>query len=213
MFRHAPFLPCLALAGCLGGSTGIPIVRSPDSRTALLVVDLQRDFLEDGGRLPVARAQLPALVASANRLVDEAAAHGGLVVYIGNEFPRSQVLQNWVRHGAALAGSSGAALDPRVHRVSPLYFSKAWPDAFSNADFDAFLRREHVGRLVVVGVFADQCVRATVLAARNRGYDVIVVPEGVAAGSEASRERALRDLAARGAVIAATEAAALAIGR
>lgn len=56
------------------------------------------------------------------------------------------------RRHAAMRGSTGAELDPRVHRVSDVYFAKAARDAFTNPALDAYLRREQVGHLVVFGV-------------------------------------------------------------
>jgi len=90
-------------------SYALLVLPTPDQarKRAVLAIDLQRDFLEDEGRIPVARSQVEALIAAANSVTASAAAHGVKVVYVGNEFPRSQWLANLFRRNAALTGSRG----------------------------------------------------------------------------------------------------------
>jgi nicotinamidase-related amidase len=140
-----------------------------------------------------------ALVATANEITRVAAANGVKVVYVGNEFPRSQWLRNFARRNAALAGSRGGELDPRVQRVSSTYVSKAEGDAFSNPALGAFLRASGAEDLIVLGVFAGACVRATTRRAMREGYRVTLVREAVGAGSDRARDRALANLAKAGA--------------
>lgn len=57
---------------------------------------------------------------------------------------------------------------------------KARSSAFSNLELEQFLRAERIGELYVLGVFAEGCVRATVLDARHRGHGVQVIADAVA---------------------------------
>jgi nicotinamidase-related amidase len=175
---------------------------------------MQRDFLEGSGRMPIAPPQVAPLLAVANRLIDVAASRGVPVVYVVNAFPRSQVLQNFFRHGAAVADTPGAEIDPRVH-VAPeaTTVPKERSDAFSNADLDALLRKAGVSRLAIVGVFAPACVRATARGALRTGYRVAVVRDGVGAASDHARDRALSRIAADGAAVENAESIALAWSR
>ena len=178
--------------------------------SALLVLDLQRDFLEGDGRMPIAAQQVTPLLAVANALIDAAASEGAPVVYVLNAFPRSQHVLNFFRHGAAVAGTPGAEINPRVRRApEAATFSKERSDAFSNADLDVFFRKAGVRHLVIVGVFAPACVRATARGALRKGYRVTVVSDGVGAASDAARDRALSRIAAGGAAIAKAESIAL----
>jgi nicotinamidase-related amidase len=165
----------------------------------VLAIDLQRDFLQDDGRMPIARSQVPGLVAVANTVTAAAAEHGAKVVYIGNEFPRSQWLANFFRHGAAIAGSPGGEIDPRVVKRSSTYVSKAEGNAFSNPALGAFLRAAGAEELIVMGVFAGACVAATTRAAMRSGYRVTLVRDAIGAASDAARDRALAKLERAGA--------------
>ncbi len=161
--------------------------------------------------MPIAAPQVAPLLAVANRLIDAAASRGVPVVYVVNAFPRSQFILNFFRHCAAVADSAGAEIDPRVHvRPGATVFRKARGDAFSNPELDAFLRKSGVQHLVIVGVFAPACVRATARGALRTGYRVTVVGDGVGAASDGARERALSRMAADGVAVAKAEAVALA---
>jgi nicotinamidase-related amidase len=170
---------------------------SPD--TAVLLLDLQRDFLEPTGRMPIAQHQVDALVATSNALTEAAHAHGAPVLYVNNEFPDAQWILNFLRCNAARVGTPGAALDPRIHVVSEHRFAKEQTDAFTNPALDAFLRARAVRRIVVCGVFGPACVRATVRGACARGYDVVLAREAIGAASDRARDRALNAMARDGA--------------
>ena len=86
-----------------------------------------------------------------------------------------------MRHGAAMAGSPGARLDPRIEATPDIrVFAKERDDAFSNAALEPYLRSEGLGRIGIVGVMAQGCVRATALGARKLGFGVVVPGEGIA---------------------------------
>jgi nicotinamidase-related amidase len=173
------------------------------STRALLVLDLQRDFLEEGGRMPIATSQMEPLLAVANAAIDHAAAQGVHVVYVLNEFPPSQRVLNFFRRGAAVLGMPGARIDPRVHVVpGATTLPKSASDAFHNPELDSLLRARGVEHLVVLGVFAPACVRATVRGALRHGYRVTVLRGGVGAASDGARDRALSRMAADGAALA-----------
>jgi nicotinamidase-related amidase len=168
---------CLALvlAACERATTGerIPIYDRP--QVALLVVDLQKEFLDPGGRRAVAPSQVAPMLAAANRLVANARTLGVELVY-------------------TQSGAAGGELDPRLQHPSGPVFRKDRADAFSNPELDQFLRSSAVDHLLVVGVFADRSVYYTAEGAMNRGYKVQVVRDAVAAGSDARRDHALAAL-------------------
>jgi nicotinamidase-related amidase len=160
-------------------------------------MDLQRDFLEDGGRMPVARAQVEPLLESVAGLRDEALAAGRPVLRVENLYSPSDV-GNLFRKQAAVRGNAGAEWDPRVASDGEGPFTKDAPDAFTNADFDLTLRQRQVNHLVLAGVFADGCVKWTARGARNRGYRVTLVEPAVAAATDSARRVALGELRAEG---------------
>jgi nicotinamidase-related amidase len=168
----------------------------------LLALDLQCDFLQPKGRLPIDAKQVPKLIDTMNRSIRATAARGWPVIYVVNAFETWDV-NNLFRNFAALKSAPGGRTDPRIIVVpgAPT-FEKRSPDAFTNTAFADRLSRLHPRKLVIGGVYADACVTATALGGLRRGYRVAVLADGVGAGSQAARQGALAKLRLRGVEIA-----------
>ena len=69
-------------------------------------------------------------------------------------------------------------------------FHKRRPDGFIGTDFDLMLRSKSVRTIVIGGVATEGGVEGTARSARNLGYDVVVLKDGVG-----SRNRELHELA------------------
>jgi nicotinamidase-related amidase len=166
--------------------------RTDPAHSAVLLVDLQVDFLRAEGRLPVAPGFVSPLLECAEAVVIEAREAGVRVVHIANAFPRWSV-GNLFRKFAAIQDSPGAALDDRVSRGDdePV-FTKARSDAFSNPQLESWIHQHGIERLLVLGVYADGCVRRTAEGALHRGIAVIVPRAGVASRSTVAVDRGLR---------------------
>ncbi len=175
-------------------------VAAPERR-ALLLIDFQRDFLEPSGRLPAARNQVAPVLSAAARAIEEAKAAGDFVVAIGNEFRPLDFLMNFLRRGASIAGSEGARWTDKLPLDGVKYFPKWAGSAFVNPDLDKWLRANHVNTLVLTGLMASACVKATAKDALAGGYQVRIRADAVACRGDASRARALARLEARGAVV------------
>jgi nicotinamidase-related amidase len=175
------------------------------SVSALLVIDMQVDFLDHAGRMPVDRARAHDLIDHVNAAIAEAQACGALVVHIGNAFPRGSVA-NLFRKFAAIAGSPGAALDQRVRHDGIPYVAKRHGDAFTNPELHAMLSRAGIRRVLLAGVFANACVRATARGALAHGYQVRVLSDCVASSSDRSTARALAAMRAMGADVGPAQA-------
>jgi len=128
-------------------------------RTALLVIDVQEDVMSSAW-------QSPEVVSRIGALVDRARAEGTPVV--------------WVRHEDEdmPAGSPPwqivAALRPSARE--PIV-EKRFRSAFEDTDLDTVLDVLDVGRLVVCGAQSDFCVRHTIHAALEKGYDVALASD------------------------------------
>ena len=145
------------------------------THSAVLLVDLQVDFLDADGRLPVEQSAVPPLLKCVEAVVAEAHEVGVPIVHIVNAFPRWSIA-NIFRKFAAIEGSPGAAIDDRVPRseAEPI-FTKARSDAFSNAELETWMREHEIERILVLGVYADACVRRTVEGAVARACGDSVV--------------------------------------
>jgi nicotinamidase-related amidase len=146
---------------------------------ALLLLDLQCDFMQSSGRLPVGEKRAIAVIDCISRLLTAAPDKGLHPIFITNEFSPSDRVGNFFRNRSAIRGSAGAAIDPRIMAAGRPIFTKEKSDAFSNPELVTYLGAHEMTHLVIAGVFAEGCVRATAKEAVRRGYHVSVVSDGV----------------------------------
>ncbi|HTR14703.1 MAG TPA: isochorismatase family cysteine hydrolase [Roseiarcus sp.] len=177
--------------------------REPPADGALLLIDFQADFLDRGGRMPVARAHVAPAVAAAAEAAALFKARGRPVVAIGNEFRRGDYMMNFLRRYAAMAGSPGARWDARVPREGAAYFPKWAGSAFCNPALEPWLKERGIGTLVLAGLMARACITATAQDAMRRGFRVMLLEPAIACASDGSRARALARLERKGAEVAA----------
>ena len=109
-----------------------------------------------------------------------------------------------VRMKRAKAADPGQLLgekeDPRgreiVAELQPgprdIVFQKRRPDGFVGTDFDLVLRNNSVRTIVIGGVATEGGVEGTARSARNLGYDVVVLKDGVGSRSRELHELALK---------------------
>ena len=174
---------------------------------ALLLVDIQNDFCP-GGSLAVPDGD--AVVSVANALIPRF----DLVVATRDHHPAghsSFAPQGgpWPDH--CVQGTSGSEFHPDLAPVEHVVCKGELHEADSYSGFaddngndtglHAFLRDRGVRELVILGLATDYCVRATVLDALARDYEVTVVTDGcrgvdVNAGDS---DRALTEMAEKGA--------------
>lgn len=152
-----------------------------DPVSAVLLLDLQFDFLDGRGKMPVSRRGADAVIRAANAILGGQALKESLPVLIVNRFPPTERVANLFRRGAAVEGSAGAELDARVGPVDGVpVFAKRQASAFSNPELAAFLRDRAVDRVFVCGVMAEACVRATVASARRNGFQAYLLEDAIA---------------------------------
>lgn len=173
--------------------------------TYVLLVDLQRDFLEANGRLPIGAARTVPLLAGVARLIG--AGHAGRVgiILVTSEFLPTDRLGNFFRNYSALRGSVGAEIDPRIAGDGFPVFSKCTSDAFSNPKLLAYLKTKEFCGLAIGGVFAEGCIRATAASAIRKGYKVTILSDAVESDKSWKKSAALWDLRRRGASISSCD--------
>jgi nicotinamidase/pyrazinamidase len=187
-----------------------------DSQTALVVVDLQNDFVDPAGSLFVPGADR--LVEAANAEIRDAREAGALVVYTQDWHPAQT--PHFVTSGGrwpvhCVAGSWGAQFQPGLTLEGEVVRKGTGGEdgysAFSvrdpatgrttSTELEALLRRRGIERVVVIGVATDYCVRESALDALRLGFDVSVMTSAVRAVDEppGTGDAALAELAAAGA--------------
>jgi nicotinamidase/pyrazinamidase len=175
---------------------------------ALLVIDMQVDFLP-GGALGVPRGdEVLAPVNRLLRLFDEL----GLAVFASRDWHPENHCSFVARSGPwpphCVAGTPGAAFSSQLALpAGAVVVSKADTadqdaySAFNGTDLAAQLRARGVRRVVVCGLATDYCVLNTVIDARELGFDVLIVPDAMRAVdvAQGDGERAIARMTGLGA--------------
>jgi nicotinamidase/pyrazinamidase len=161
-----------------------------DRSTALVVVDVQNDFADPKGSLYVGEGER--VVPLVNREIQRGLVAGALVVYTQDWHPpETPHFQSgggvWPEHCIQYAW--GAQLHPNL-RVAGEVVRKGQggEDGYSGftvrdpvtgeeaaTPLEGLLRRRGVGRVVVVGLATDYCVKETALDAVRLGFDTVVL--------------------------------------
>jgi nicotinamidase-related amidase len=171
-------------------------------RTVLLLIDLQRDFLETDGRLPVPATDANRVIIVANRMIAHAQKAGWTMIWIKNEFRWTQGMGNFSRRFAAMRGSRGAEIDPRIHcSTEHKMVVKCEADGFSNSQLEVALKDLAPERIIALGLMTDECVQETAKGAIRRGYRVEIVEDGVATMGAADHQKGLANMRAAGVIM------------
>jgi nicotinamidase-related amidase len=164
---------------------------------ALVIIDMQRDFLEPGGfgealgndvsRLRAAVAPCAAVLAAARRLgllvihtreghrpdLSDAPPHkverGDPATRIGAHGPMGRIL---------VRGEPGHDIIPELYPLpNEPVIDKPGKGAFYQTDLDLMLRNRNIDTLFVAGVTTEVCVNTTVREANDRGFRCIVLSD------------------------------------
>jgi len=151
-------------------------------RTALLVMDMQKDFVDDSGALLVPEAR--DTVAPIKRLVDASHSRDILVVYTQDSHKEGDPeFDIWGQH--VLEGTAGEEI---IDELSPMegdiVVKKPRYDAFYGTDLDQILRAKDIDTIIVVGTVANICVHYTTASAAQRWYSVICPVDCISALTE-----------------------------
>jgi len=196
-----------------------PVAIDP-SRTAVVIIDMQRDFIEAdgfGASLGNDVSLLRAAIAPCQALLAGARAAGMLVIHTReghrpdmSDAPRAKVERGApsLRIGAAgpmgrilIRGEPGHAL---IAELQPLadepVIDKPGKGAFYATDLGAILQHRGIEALIVCGVTTEVCVHTTVREANDRGYRCIVPGDCCASYFPEFHEVGLRMIQAQGGI-------------
>ena len=190
------------------------------AHAGLVIIDMQRDFLEPGGFGAVLGNDVSLLrrtIAPTRRLLDAARvsgltvihtreghrpdladlspakkARGRLVAGIGDPGPMGRIL---------VRGEPGHDIIPELYPLpgEPVV-DKPGKGAFHATDLDAMLKNRGIAQLIVCGVTTEVCVNTTVREANDRGYECVVVADCVGSYFPEFQEFGLRMIKAQGGI-------------
>jgi nicotinamidase-related amidase len=209
-----------------GPTSAATVVAEPEpialdlSTTALLIIDMQRDFLEPGGfgetlgndvsRLAGAVKPIGAVLAAAREMgmpvIHTREGHlpdlsdappakverGAPSLRIGDPGPMGRIL---------IRGEAGHDIIPELYPLdSEIVIDKPGKGAFYATELGDVLQKYGVENLLVCGVTTEVCVNTTVREANDRGYRCVVISDGCASYFPEFHEMGLKMIKAQGGI-------------
>jgi nicotinamidase-related amidase len=205
------------------------------ARAALVIIDMQRDFLEPGGfgeSLGNDVSLLRKTIEPTQQLLAAARAIGMTVIHT-REGHRADLtdlpIAKKVRGNPTLAigdmgamgrilvrGEEGHDIIPELYPIAgePV-IDKPGKGAFYATDLDTILKNRGIAQLIVCGVTTEVCVNTSVREANDRGYDCLVVEDCCGSYFPEFQEMGLKMIKAQGGIfgwVAPSEAVISALG-
>ena len=198
------------------------------ANTALVIIDMQRDFVEPGGfgaSLGNDVTLVQAIIPTCRRVLDAWRAHDGLVVHtreshlpdlsdcppakrlrgsptlrIGDVGPMGRVL---------IVGEPGNQIVPELAPVDgEIVVDKPGKGAFHDTGLHESLQEFGITHLVFMGVTTEVCVQTSMREANDRGYDCLLVEDGTESYFPQFKAATLAMITAQGAIVGWTAPAA-----
>jgi biuret amidohydrolase len=197
--------------GIIAQKSSVPL-DLPAAKTALIIVDLQRAFVQPDGRFPKLMSLLAPgaidqyrdrvaarVVPNAKRLITAFRAAGLPVAFTGagTRTGDGSDLAGWLRQfdqlsrqlvktrvWPAVEDADWAMDDSVANHEGEIVVQKTTADPFISTDLADQLRSRDVSTVVVCGLTTDVCVAATARGAADRDFSVIVAEDACATLSE-----------------------------
>lgn len=191
-------------------------------RTALLIVDLQNDFLHAEGAYARGGANLPGaaeLIANMKTVTDAMRAAGGWIV--STQFtlvpgrdgeplisPHLKQLRPFLRKGDFQPGCWGHSL---IDELAPADFTveKVAYSAFYMSRLEFVLRKAGIDTLLIGGIVTNGGVASTLRDAHVRDFHAMLLTDGCAAFSKEAHEASIASLGTVAPKLTCAEAVAL----
>ena len=190
-------------------------------RTALVVIDMQRDFIEPGGfgeALGNDVSLLAGIVPTVARLIEHARAQGWLVVHTReshapdlSDCPAAKRLRGAPSARIGDAGPMGRILirgepgNAIVAALAPhageLVIDKPGKGAFYATRLGEELATRGITHLVFAGVTTEVCVQTSMREANDRGYECLLIEDATASYIPAFRDATIAMMHSQGGIV------------
>jgi nicotinamidase-related amidase len=196
--------------------------RFEPAHTALIMIDMQRDFIEPGGfgeALGNDVRLLQKAVEPAARLLELCRARGMLIVHTKEAHrpdlsdcpPAKRLRGDEARLRIGDSGPMGRILidgEPGNDFVPPcaplpgeIVIAKPGKGAFYATDLEAHLRGEEITHLIVGGVTTEVCVQTSLREANDRGYECLLIEDATASYFPEFKTATLAMMVAQGGIV------------
>lgn len=188
--------------------------------TALIIIDMQRDFLEPGGfgeLLGNDVSRLRTAIVPIQKMLAAVRAGHMLVIHTReghrpdlSDLPEAKRMRGHLSCGIGDAGPMGRILvrgeagHGIIGELQPLpgepIVDKPGKGSFYATDLASILSNHGIKRLIVTGVTTEVCVHTTVREANDRGYECLVLSDAVASYFPEFQAAALKMIVAQGGI-------------
>jgi nicotinamidase-related amidase len=190
-------------------------------RTALVIIDMQRDFIEPGGfgeTLGNDVSLLAAIVPTVQRVLHAWRRVGGMVVHTReshlpdlSDCPPAKRLRGAPTLRIGDVGNMGRILvqgepgNQIIDALAPIegetVIDKPGKGAFYATPLQEELAQRGITHLIVMGVTTEVCVQTTLREANDRGYDCLLVEDGTESYFPIFKQATLEMVRAQGAIV------------
>ena len=191
------------------------------AHTALIVIDMQRDFIEPGGfgaALGNDVSLLKKIVPTVGRLIEAFRAAGLPIIHTRechkpdlSDLPRAKHARGKpsLRIGdpgpmgrILIAGEPGADILPELSAApGEIVIDKPGKGAFHATPLSAILAEKNITHLVLAGVTTEVCVQTTMREANDRGFDCLLAEDATESYFPEFKKAALEMIRAQGAIV------------
>ncbi|MUL36707.1 cysteine hydrolase family protein [Gloeocapsopsis dulcis] len=190
-------------------------------KVALLIIDMQRDFLEPGGfgeALGNDVSYLSAIIPTTKRLLKifrelqlpifytieghqpnlsdcppSKLHRGNSTLKIGDAGPMGRIL---------VLGEPGNAIIPELQPIAnETVISKPGKGAFYQTQLESHLNKQGITHLIITGVTTEVCVQTTMREANDRGFECLLVEDATASYFPQFRQSTLEMIRAQGGIV------------
>lgn len=200
-------------------------------RIALIIIDMQRDFMEPGGfgdALGNDVMRLQTIVPTLKQLLETFRSLGMLVIHtteshqpdlsdcpisklkrgnsvlrIGDQGPMGRIL--------VLDEPGNGIIPELLPQANEIVLAKPGKGAFYNTPLEQILKEHNITHLLITGVTTEVCVQTTMREANDRGYECLLVEDCTESYFPEFKQATLEMVRAQGGIVGWTSTAALAI--
>lgn len=166
---------------------------------ALLIIDMQNDFVRPYGPMPVGGAEH--IIGTVRSVLDAFRKRGLPVIHVLRIHRKGgcdvEIMRQDIFAGTpfAVEGTAGAAVISELEpQNGEIILKKTRMSAFMNTDLDTILRTLGCDSVVIAGIQTPNCIRTTAFDAMAYNYPAWLVKDAVAAGSDEIHQANLVDM-------------------
>ncbi|MDD5094875.1 MAG: isochorismatase family protein [Dehalococcoidia bacterium] len=164
-------------------------------RSALLVIDMQRYFVDEssGAYLSASAAIIPGIL----RVID-CFSHAGSPIFFTrhlNTDVNAGMMSSWWHGDLIRPEDPLSEISPRFDVSKGTVIEKSRYDAFYQTQLGEILHGQNINQVIICGVMTHLCCETTARSAFMRGFEVFFAVDGTATQNEAFHRAALLNLA------------------